>query len=660
MKIVLLTRTSRPSGALVAESLIKNKKDLVAIIAEERSELLKKKGGGVFILADSLKKHGFQFTKDRLFEALRIKLHYFLRKTLSSKIYHSKIYLSIEELILDNRIPYFLVKDHNSQETEELIRKFSPDIIIITNTRLIRKNILSIPKSGCLNLHLSLLPKYAGLDSIFWALFHAEAEIGVTVHFVAEELDRGDIVLQKKIAVAKDDDEKTLYLKAVKLGAQMVAEAVTHLEWKIVTPIKQDQRIASYFSWPTKEQRRLLRRKLRGRHKIKEERPLKVLHIITRLIKGGAQENTLLTVLGLREKGYDVMLLSGPSEGPEGEIESYARAMAVNLAIIPELVRPIDPWKDLVSLVKIFYFIKGHRFDIVHTHTSKAGIIGRLAAKFAGVPVIVHTPHGHIFHSYFRPLKTWLLLLVEKICASMCDKIITLTDKCKAEHINLRIAWPEKFVTIHSGIRLERFLSRSFEADRIRAELNIPAGRKIAGTVARLEPVKGIEYLIDSMKDVLSAMSDVHFLIVGDGSQRKYLQRKARELGIEENVTFTGIREDVPRLISIMDLFVLPSLNEGMGRVLVEAGMMAKPVVATNVSGIPELIDHTQTGLLVEPANAKQLAEGIVELLTNPQKARYMGENAKLRMRDNYSADKMVDKIERLYNELLTRKQGRN
>jgi glycosyltransferase involved in cell wall biosynthesis len=498
------------------------------------------------------------------------------------------------------------------------------------------------------------------LDSIFWALFHAEAEIGVTVHFVAEELDRGDIVLQKKIAVAKDDDEKTLYLKAVKLGAQMVAEAVTHLEWKIVTPIKQDQRIASYFSWPTKEQRRLLRRKLRGRHKIKEERPLKVLHIITRLIKGGAQENTLLTVLGLREKGYDVMLLSGPSEGPEGEIESYARAMAVNLAIIPELVRPIDPWKDLVSLVKIFYFIKGHRFDIVHTHTSKAGIIGRLAAKFAGVPVIVHTPHGHIFHSYFRPLKTWLLLLVEKICASMCDKIITLTDKCKAEHINLRIAWPEKFVTIHSGIRLERFLSRSFEADRIRAELNIPAGRKIAGTVARLEPVKGIEYLIDSMKDVLSAMSDVHFLIVGDGSQRKYLQRKARELGIEENVTFTGIREDVPRLISIMDLFVLPSLNEGMGRVLVEAGMMAKPVVATNVSGIPELIDHTQTGLLVEPANAKQLAEGIVELLTNPQKARYMGENAKLRMRDNYSADKMVDKIERLYNELLTRKQGRN
>jgi glycosyltransferase involved in cell wall biosynthesis len=334
--------------------------------------------------------------------------------------------------------------------------------------------------------------------------------------------------------------------------------------------------------------------------------------------------------------------------------------MAVNLAIIPELVRPIDPWKDLVSLVKIFYFIKGHRFDIVHTHTSKAGIIGRLAAKFAGVPVIVHTPHGHIFHSYFRPLKTWLLLLVEKICASMCDKIITLTDKCKAEHINLRIAWPEKFVTIHSGIRLERFLSRSFEADRIRAELNIPAGRKIAGTVARLEPVKGIEYLIDSMKDVLSAMSDVHFLIVGDGSQRKYLQRKARELGIEENVTFTGIREDVPRLISIMDLFVLPSLNEGMGRVLVEAGMMAKPVVATNVSGIPELIDHTQTGLLVEPANAKQLAEGIVELLTNPQKARYMGENAKLRMRDNYSADKMVDKIERLYNELLTRKQGRN
>jgi glycosyltransferase involved in cell wall biosynthesis len=221
------------------------------------------------------------------------------------------------------------------------------------------------------------------------------------------------------------------------------------------------------------------------------------------------------------------------------------------------------------------------------------------------------------------------------------------------------VAAPDKFVTIHSGIRVDRFLDRNFAKEDIRSDLNIPSQSRVVGTVARLEPVKGVDYFLESMREVLDRMPDVHFLIVGDGSQRKALQDRARELGIENNITFTGIRDDVPSLMSIMDLFVLPSLNEGMGRVLVEAGLMAKPAVATKVSGIPELVKHQETGILVEPRSSKELASGIIELLSKPQQAHYLGQNAKSRMAENFSAQSMVDKIEALYKDLLLSKQGR-
>lgn len=653
MRIVLLTRTSRPSGALIAKSLIENKKNLAAIIAEERSELVKKKGSLPLALINSLKNYGFRFTRDKVLESLHIKFRFILRKAFTSKIYRSKKYYSAEELVLDHRIPYFTVKNHNSKQTEELIRSLSPDLLIVANTRVIHKNILDIPKRGCLNVHTSQLPKYAGLDSIFWALFHGEDKIGVTVHFVNEELDAGDILLQKNIEISNNDNENTLRRKAIKLGTEMIAEAVTLIEQGAVSTRKQDKSLGSKFSWPTKHQRRLLRKKLKNRSRIKSGRPLKTLHIITRLIKGGAQENTLATVLGLREKGYDVILASGLTSGPEGEIETLARKNGVDPVIIPELVRQPHPWKDLVSTFKIYFLIRKHRFDVVHTHTSKAGIIGRAAAKLAGVPVIVHTPHGHIFHSYFGPIKTKLFYTLEVIFAGFCDKIITLTDKCKEEHIKLGIANPQKFSTIHSGISLERFRERSFDINKIKADLNIPAASKVVGTVARLEPIKGVNFFIDSMQEIAKSYPDAYFLIVGDGRQRKILEAKVRELGLEEKVVFTGIRDDVPELISAMDVFVLPSLNEGMGRVLVEAGLLSKPIVATRVSGIPELVQDNATGILVEPANPQALAAGIIELLSDPQKARTMGDNARLRMAEHFSAEKMVDKIDALYKELL-------
>jgi glycosyltransferase involved in cell wall biosynthesis/folate-dependent phosphoribosylglycinamide formyltransferase PurN len=651
MKIVFLTRTGRPSGALVVKSLLDAGKNISGIVAEERGQLLKQNGSKFSLLADSFKKHGFSFTKDRVLEFINIKFHFILRKLFGSKVFCSKKYLSIEELVLDKKIPFFLVKDHNSRESEDIIRKLDPDLIVLTNTRLIKKNIFQIPKSGCLNLHGSLLPKYAGLDSNFWALFNKENETGVTVHFVNEELDRGDILIQKKITIWPFDNEKTLYRRNLALGAEILLEAVTQIESNNQKPVKQDLNLATKFSWPTKTQRKLLPKMIKERLR-DSKRPIRVLHVITRLIKGGAQENTLLTVLGLREKGYQVMLASGPTYGPEGEIATVVRRQNIELAIIPGLVRQVNPIKDLASLIKLYLLIRKYRFDIVHTHTSKAGIVGRLAAKLAGVPIIVHTPHGHVFHSYFGGFESRLYRFLEMIFSCFCDKIITLTDNCKNEHLQFKIAPAKKFVTIPSGVKVEEF-SGSFDNNDIKRELGISLERKVIGTVARIEPIKGVSFFVEAMPQVLEKFSSSHFLLVGDGSQRDFLQKRVKELGISDNVTFTGIRQDVSRMISVMDIFVLSSLNEGMGRVLVEAGLMGKPSVATNVSGIPELVKNGKSGILVEPSSSSELSKGIMDLLAHPEKAKLFGENAKKIMNEDFSAQKMVDKIDNLYKGLM-------
>jgi glycosyltransferase involved in cell wall biosynthesis len=545
------------------------------------------------------------------------------------------------------------VDNHNSIDCQEIIHRFKPDLIVIANTRLLHKEVLAIPKFGCLNVHSSLLPRYAGLDSIFWALYYNEKEIGVTVHSVIERLDRGDILLQKRIRIQDYDTQQSLCQKSQREGAILLNQAISLIAEGKITPIVQDLRQASYFGWPTRAQRHLLPKKLKRRAKAKHGQPVRVLHIITRLVKGGAQENTLLTVLGLKAKGYQVVLASGPTLGPEGEIESKARAQGVDLIIIPELIREINLFKDIICTFKLYNLIRKEHFDIVHTHTSKAGIIGRLAAWLAGVPIIIHTPHGHIFHSYFGPVRTGLFRILEVIFAGFCDKIITLTDSCKDEHVQLGIAAQEKFITISSGVETDRFLTCPFDLNRAKNKLGIPFERKVIGTVCRLEPIKGINFFLDSLPRVLKVIPECHYLIVGDGSQRKELEERVKRQGLQGRVTFTGIRDDIPALIGSMDLVVLASLNEGMGRVLVEAGLMGKAVVATRVSGIPELVEAGRTGILVEPASAEALAGGIIELLSNPDQARLMGKNAKEKMLKDFSAEGMVDKIDCLYKEFL-------
>jgi glycosyltransferase involved in cell wall biosynthesis len=239
------------------------------------------------------------------------------------------------------------------------------------------------------------------------------------------------------------------------------------------------------------------------------------------------------------------------------------------------------------------------------------------------------------------------------IFAGLCDKIITLTDHCRDEHIKLGIAPKDKFITIPSGVEIDKFLSCSFDIAKTRKKLGIPLERRVVGTVCRLEPIKGTIFFLDSLPRVLKATPECHYLIVGDGSQREELEERAKNQGLQGRVTFAGIRDDIPALIGSMELVVLASLNEGMGRVLVEAGLMGKPVVATRVSGIPALVEEGSTGILVEPASVEALAGGIIKLLTNPDKAISMGKMAREKMIKDFSAETMVNRIDCLYKEFL-------
>ena len=395
---------------------------------------------------------------------------------------------------------------------------------------------------------------------------------------------------------------------------------------------------------------------------LKGQSKIQVLHIITRLIKGGAQENTLLTVTNLDESRYQTALVSGPSFGSEGEIESKARQLGVDLTIVPELAREISPINDLKSLYKIYRFIKKGRYDIVHTHSSKAGIIGRIAARMAGVKGIIHTPHGSIFDhdanipSVSGAFLVKFLLLVEKAASHLTDRIVTLTDSEARGYVRLGMGNSQEFTTIHSGIDLSRFTDVEIDVADKRRELGISADCTVITTVARLTSEKGHSYLIEAAKAVVAEFDGcLKFVFVGNGDLRRDLERKVCELHLDETILFLGLRDDIPEILAVSDLFVLSSLYEAQGRVIVEAMAAGLPVVATRVGGVPNVVVDGETGVLVPAADPQALASAIINVIGDRDKAKQMGQAGRMRVDPKFSVETMVEQIDMLYRELLGR-----
>ncbi len=646
LKIALLTRSSRPSGAQMAWRLLQAGHQLTVFV-EKRSRAITGGRKGRLIL--TLIKLGPGFLFGRLAETFKIRTHFYLRKWLGQR-FRSPVFWSIEELALHYALRMYWVADHNGQDAQRLLEEMKPDIGVLTNTRRIRAPILAIPRLGFFNLHLSALPLYAGLDSIFWALYHGEKEIGVTVHAVVPELDRGAIVLQRKIPVHFLDTEESLYDRALWLGTALMARAVKQIEEGNAQFVPQDETKASYFSWPSALDRARLRKRQKAEKAQAGKETSRVLHIITRMTRGGAQENTLATVAYLKKLGYDVLLITGPSWSREGEILTQALEEGLPVMILTELVREIRPVSDVKALCKLIRYIKGARVSLVHTHTSKAGLLGRLAAMLCKVPLIIHTPHGHIFHSYFSPPKEKIFLLLERLAAAWCHALIALTESEKNEHLAVQVGTTDMWHVIPSGVNEKKFTEFSGETLRqLRHKLGIPEQAKIVAFVGRFAPVKGPRFFVEAMPPILKEYSRAHFLMVGDGEDLSFLEQRVMDLGVSAHVSWAGQTEQVAPYFALMDMLVVPSLNEGMGRVIVEAGFYAKPVIGSKVGGIPDIIEHHQTGWLVTPRNEQEIARAVLCLLADEAKGRRLGAALEAKVLAEYTEDCMVRKIESLY-----------
>jgi glycosyltransferase involved in cell wall biosynthesis len=388
-----------------------------------------------------------------------------------------------------------------------------------------------------------------------------------------------------------------------------------------------------------------------------------VLHIITRFDRGGSARNTFLTAIGHDRKRFRVGLVHGRPGPLTSEESALMKAdlkllsqAGVRVVEVPTLVREVRPILDARAMLALWRLFRRERPALVHTHTSKAGVVGRLAAWLAQVPVVIHTPHGHIFYGYYGAVTSALIGLLERFLAKITDRIVTLTDRGAHEHVQFHIAGMEKFATIHSGIDLAYFRSVQVDPAVKRKELGLPPEGLIVGTVGRLVPIKGLEWLLKAASRVLAEFPQACFVIIGDGPMLGELRQLTSELGIGARVVFLGAREDVPECLAALDLFVLPSLNEGMGRVLLEAMAVGCPVVATRVGGIPDIVADGTTGLLVSPRDDRALAEAILTLLRDRSRRAAYGEAARRHVDGRFDVETMVRNIERLYDEVWQEK----
>jgi len=388
----------------------------------------------------------------------------------------------------------------------------------------------------------------------------------------------------------------------------------------------------------------------------------KVLHVITRLDWGGSAQVVMQTVLGHDQKQFEPLVVMGTPYGVEAQggheaMEENCRRLSragVRWVRIPTLVRNIHPIKDLAAWWALWRLFHREQPAIVHTHTSKAGALGRLAAGLAGVPVVVHTPHGHIFYGHFGRIASWVFVQMERLLARWMTRCIALTEDERQEYRVRGIGRADQVAVVPSSIELDRF-QRAGGGGRngFPPGFECPAGATIVGSVGWLTPVKGHRYLIEALAKLKPAYPNVCGVIVGSGELHRELEVLSEKLGIRSSLRFLGRRSDVAECVAAMDVFVLPSLNEGMGRALVEAMAAGRPVVASRVGGVPTVVEDRVTGLLVPPGDADALASAIQALLDRPAWARELGAAAAKQIGNRFSEAAMIRSIESLYEEAM-------
>ncbi len=382
---------------------------------------------------------------------------------------------------------------------------------------------------------------------------------------------------------------------------------------------------------------------------------MRIAHIITRLIIGGAQENTLFNVDDQHHLfNDDVCLITGPGLGPEGSLEPKARERGLDLRVLPELRRSLNPLQDWSSLKAIRRAFADYAPQLVHTHSSKAGILGRLAAHQLGIPA-VHTIHGASFHYGQNVVAHTAYKWAERRAARWCQHFITVCDAMIDQYVDAGIASRDKFTTIYSGMDVDHFLTPRRDPITLRAELGLAPPDIVLGKVARLFHLKGHEYLIEAAPQVVKAVPNVRFLLVGDGILKAQFQARIAELGLTKNFVFAGLvaPEAVGEYLHVMDVVVHTSVWEGLARVLPQGSIAGKPVISFAIDGAPEVCVPDETGLLVEPRNIPQLAAAMIRLAQDAELRQRLGATGKARFTEQFRHQNMTGRIREVYAKVL-------
>ena len=382
----------------------------------------------------------------------------------------------------------------------------------------------------------------------------------------------------------------------------------------------------------------------------------KVMRLIARMNVGGPAIQTSLLTEKLDPQRFESLLVTGVEAEGEGNMLELMGS-AVQPLIVPSLGREISLRSDFRTLRAVLRLMQRHRPYIVHTHTAKAGFIGRLAARLARVPIVVHTFHGNVFKGYFSPAKTRLFIALERWLARGTDRIIVLSEQQKQEILSLGIGRPEQFRIVPLGLDLSRFARELPPRGAIRRELGVDESTPLIGIVARLVPIKAIHLLLEAAPAILKQYPQALFLLIGDGESRDELDQLAHRLKIEKSVRFLGFRADLPQLYADLDCAVLCSLNEGLPVAIIEALASARPVVATDVGSVANLVQLGRTGVLVPPGEPQPLAEGILQVLDNPEQAAQWGRNGREHVYPALDIQRLVNDIEALYLNLLREKK---
>lgn len=386
------------------------------------------------------------------------------------------------------------------------------------------------------------------------------------------------------------------------------------------------------------------------------DRPIRVARVIARLNVGGPARHTVLLAAGLDPRRFSTTLITGRVEPAEGDFAFLAAERGIAPVVIPELRRALHPGRDLAALVKLVRLFRSLAPDIVHTHTAKAGALGRVAARICRVPIIIHTFHGHVLDGYFSPPVTRLFLAVERGLARRSTRIVVLGPRLRAAMLALGIGRPEQYAVVPLGLELDRFRAVRPDPRTLREALGVPADAPLLGSIGRLASIKDHPTLFRALAALPTGPAPPHLAVVGDGECRGALERLAGSLGLGARVHFLGWRHDLEAILAGCDVVISSSRNEGTPVALIEAMAAGVPVLATAVGGVGDLVADGETGWLVPPADPEAMAARLRLLLADRSRAEDIAARARDGVFDRHDAPGLIRRMEALYAEVMEEK----